>query len=60
MRFDWVSFVLGFLAATGLLSAWHKRLDRLRWRTLRTAVAAGITIVQYAKDLEDAEGGKLR
>jgi hypothetical protein len=58
MRFEWVSFVLGFLTATGFLSAWHKRLDRLRWKTLRTAIAAGITIEQYAKDLEAAESGK--
>jgi hypothetical protein len=60
MRFEWASFVLGFLAATGFLSVWHKRLDRLRWKTLRTAVAAGITIEQYAKDLEAAESGKWR
>ncbi len=60
MRFDWVSFVLGFLAAMGLLSVWQRRIDRLHWRTSRTAIAAGITIEQYARDLEDAEGGKLR
>jgi hypothetical protein len=60
MRFDWVSFVLGFLAASGILSVWHKRLDRLRWRTLRTAIAAGVTMEQYARDLADAESGKLR
>jgi len=46
------------LAATAILTAWQKRLDRLRWRTLRTAIAAGISIEQYAKDLGDAESGK--
>jgi hypothetical protein len=60
MRFDWVSFFLGFFAAAVALSAWQKRVDRLRWRTLRTAIAAGITMEQYAKDLEDAEAGKHR
>jgi len=57
MRFDWVSFVLGFGVASVALSAWQKRVDRLRWRTLRLAIAAGIPIEQYAKELEDAEGG---
>jgi hypothetical protein len=60
MRFDWVSFVLGFLVAAAIMGAWQKWVDRLRWRTLRTAVAAGVTIEQYAKDLEDAEGGKSK
>lgn len=60
MRFDWLSFVLGFLAAMGILSVLQKRVDRLRWRTLRTAIDAGISLEQYAKDLEDAESGKLR
>jgi hypothetical protein len=60
MRFDGLSFVLGFLAATAILSAWQKRFDRLRWRTLRTAIGAGISLEQYAKDLEDAESGKSR
>jgi hypothetical protein len=57
MRFDWLSFVLGILAATAILSAWQKRVDRLRWRTLRTAIDAGISLEQYAKDLDDAENG---
>jgi hypothetical protein len=58
MRFDWLSFVLGFLVASGILSAWQKRVDRLRWKTLRLAIDAGISIQQYAKDLEDAEKGR--
>lgn len=61
MRFDWlISFALGFVAAAVLLSAWQKRLDRLRWRTLRTAIDAGVSIEQYAKDLEAAERGTSR
>jgi hypothetical protein len=55
MKFDWLSFVLGFVAAIGVLSVLQKRVDRLRWRTLRTAIDAGISLEQYAKDLEDAE-----
>jgi hypothetical protein len=58
MRFDWLSFVLGFLAAsayTAILIAVQKRVDRLRWKTLRTAIDAGISLEQYAKALEDAE-----
>ncbi len=58
MRFDSVSFILGIIAATVILGAWQQRLDRLRWRTLRTAVDAGISLEQYAKDLSDAESGK--
>jgi hypothetical protein len=58
MRFDWlISFALGFGAAAVLLSGWQKRLDRLRWRTLRTAIDAGVSIEQYAKDLEAAGRG---
>ena len=61
MRFDWlISFVLGFLAGTWVLSAWQKRVDRLRWRTLRLAIDAGISLEQYAKDLEDAEKSKSK
>jgi len=58
MRFDWISFVLGFLMATVILSVYHNWLNRLRWRTLRLAIDAGISIEQYAKELEDAEKGK--
>ena len=58
MRFDWlISFVLGFGAAAVLLGSLQKRVDRLRWKTLRLAVDAGISIEQYAKDLEAAERG---
>lgn len=61
MRFDWlISFAFGFVVAAVLLGAWHKRLNRLRWITLRTAVAAGISIEQYAKDLETAERGEWK
>jgi hypothetical protein len=60
MSFDWLSFVLGIWAATAILSAWQKRVDRLRWRTLRAAIDAGISLEQYAQDLGDAESGKLR
>jgi hypothetical protein len=60
VRFDWLSFVIGFLAATIILSAWQKRVDRLRWKTLRMAISAGISLEQYAKDLEDAETGKWK
>jgi len=55
MRFDWLSFGLGVLAATIIFSILQKRVDRLRWKTLRRAIAAGISIEQYAKDLEGAE-----
>ena len=60
MRFDWLSFILGLLAATAVMGVWQKRVDRLRWRTLQTALDAGISLEQYAKDLEDAEKRKLR
>jgi hypothetical protein len=60
MRFDWISFVLGLLAGIVILSAWQKRVDRLRWRTLRLAIDAGISIEQYAKDLDDAESGRSK
>jgi hypothetical protein len=65
MRLDWPSFLWGFLAATGLWlavmgvnSRLQKRVDRLRWKTLRLAVDAGIPIEQYAKDLEEVEKGR--
>lgn len=60
MHFDWLSFIVGVLAGAGLLGIWQKRVDRLRWKTLRLAIGAGITIEQYAKDLEAAEGGKFK
>ena len=60
MHFDWLSLILGDSAGVALLSMWQKRVDRLQWRTLRLAVDAGITIEQYAKDLEAAEGGKFK
>jgi hypothetical protein len=60
MAFHWLSFVLGGLVGMGVSGMWQKRLDRLRWDTLRRAVAAGITIEQYARDLEAAESGKFK
>ena len=57
MGFHWLSFVLGGLVGVGIISMWQKRLDRLRWTTLRRAVAAGITIEQYARDLPKPSNG---
>lgn len=60
MHFDWLSFIGGALVGAWLLSKWKNRFDRLRWKTLRHAIDAGITIEQYASDLEAAESGKLK
>lgn len=60
MKFDWLSFVLGFFAATGILIVFQKWVDRARWKTLRTAIKAGISLEQYARDIQDAESGKSR
>jgi len=60
MGFHWLSFILGVLVGGGILSMWQSRLDRLRWNTLRLAIAEGITIEQYARDLEAAERGKSK
>jgi hypothetical protein len=61
VRFDLlISFASGFGAALVLMSSLQKRVDRLRWRTLRIAIDAGISIEQYARDLGAAEGGTSR
>jgi hypothetical protein len=53
VRFDWlISFALGFGACAVLMGSLQKRMDRLRWKTLRTAIDAGVSIEQYARDLE--------
>jgi hypothetical protein len=60
VHFDWLSFIAGGIVGVWILSMWQKRVDRLRWNTLRRAIDAGITIGQYAKDLESAEGGNSK
>ena len=53
MRFDWLSFVLGFFLATLILIVLQGFLARLRWRTLNTALG------HYARNLEHpTERGK--
>jgi hypothetical protein len=60
MRFDWASFFLGLCAGILILGAWQMRVDRLRRKTMRIALEAGISLAQYAKDIEAAESGKWR
>jgi len=52
VRFDWVSYVFGFISATVILIGLQGFIARLRWRRLNTGLR------HYAKDLKHTEHGK--